>query len=55
MTHPKNFIYKIIEDKLQKVDDDNTQACQFFDAFGILVQFILFLICISFLLGKYLY
>lgn len=44
--------YRVVEDKINKMILGEEDACDFFDAFGILVQLILLVLTISILLCK---
>ena len=49
-----SLIFRIVEDKLNKLELES-DSCDFFDAFGLMVQALLLFLTIVVLLGKFFY
>lgn len=49
------FFFRILDDKINKIILGKEDACDFFDAFGLMVQGILFILTMLVLLCKYIF
>ena len=47
----RNFFFRVFEDKLKQIEEHHDE-CKFFDTFGILIQFLLFILTMIVLLYK---
>lgn len=50
--HHHNFLFRILETKLQKLENNEPDACYFFDTFGLAMQGILLVVTLGVLLCK---